>query len=90
MRLHDICTQNFFRIQKSKKCALCKTEWSGKLFVGERAITSSDKSQSGIRKGGTTLRRVLPVATESDGAGEPNNQQDRDEDEEAEEEDTEV
>ena len=89
LRLHDICTQNFFRIQKSKKCPLCKTEWSGKSFVGERAVTSSEKSQAGTRRGGATSRRELPVAAESNAAGEPENQQDRDGEEEAEEEDTE-
>ncbi|KAL8658361.1 MAG: hypothetical protein Q9226_001071 [Calogaya cf. arnoldii] len=36
-RLHDICIQNFFRMQRSNDCPVCKTEWTGDVFVGERA-----------------------------------------------------
>ncbi|CAL8581490.1 hypothetical protein XPA_007180 [Xanthoria parietina] len=36
-RLHDICVQNFFRMQRSNGCPVCKTEWTGDSFVGERA-----------------------------------------------------
>ncbi|MCJ1278003.1 hypothetical protein MMC21_005817 [Puttea exsequens] len=39
LRLHDICTQSFFRTQPSKKCPRCKTDWTGKDFVGERAAS---------------------------------------------------
>ncbi|KAL8790432.1 MAG: hypothetical protein Q9213_000584 [Squamulea squamosa] len=48
-RLHDICTQNFFRMQRSNDCPVCKTEWTGNVFVGERAA-STNKS-SGRRSG---------------------------------------
>ena len=51
-RLHDICTQNFFRTQKSRKCPLCETDWTGKDFVGERAAASTQaktrKSANGV------------------------------------------
>ncbi|MCJ1405488.1 hypothetical protein MMC11_008716 [Xylographa trunciseda] len=50
-RLHDICTQNFFRMQKSKKCPLCKIDWTGDDFVGERAAAATSKAR---RPGGGT------------------------------------
>lgn len=36
VRLHDFCTQSFFRGQQVKKCA-CGAEWTGRDYVGERA-----------------------------------------------------
>ncbi|KIV84723.1 hypothetical protein PV11_00489 [Exophiala sideris] len=51
-RLHDICTQNFFRMQRSQTCPVCKTEWDGQHYVGEKAITTSDSYQNGRRKSG--------------------------------------
>ncbi|KAL9010129.1 MAG: hypothetical protein Q9173_004907 [Seirophora scorigena] len=50
-RLHDICTQNFFRMQRSRNCPLCKTEWSGKDFVGERAVLKTHKQGSRRSRG---------------------------------------
>lgn len=41
-RLHDICTQNFFRSQRSRTCPICKTDWDGKSYVGERVLTMPD------------------------------------------------
>lgn len=55
-RLHDICTQNFFRMQRSQTCPLCKTEWDGQHYVGEKAITTSDSYQNGRRKSGHRRR----------------------------------
>ncbi|CRG88690.1 hypothetical protein PISL3812_05724 [Talaromyces islandicus] len=40
-RLHDACIRNFFRLQQSERCPVCKIEWPGDRFVGERAITST-------------------------------------------------
>ncbi|MCJ1476936.1 hypothetical protein MMC13_005605 [Lambiella insularis] len=57
-RLHDICTQNFFRVQKSSKCPLCKTDWTGNDFVGERAVVVLDKNKR--RSGGTSAPRESP------------------------------
>ncbi|MCJ1281204.1 hypothetical protein MMC26_000522 [Xylographa opegraphella] len=59
-RLHDICTQNFFRVQKSTKCPLCKSDWTGNDFVGERAVTATRKPQR--RSGGTSVARTSPSA----------------------------
>ncbi|MCJ1243321.1 hypothetical protein MMC30_000518 [Trapelia coarctata] len=67
-RLHDICTQNFFRVQKSKKCPLCKTDWTGNDFVGERAAAGTDKPQrrSG---GGSNARATQMVVAEASSSG---------------------
>ncbi|KAL6248762.1 hypothetical protein RBB50_003824 [Rhinocladiella similis] len=51
-RLHDICTQNFFRMQRSQTCPVCKTEWDGQHYVGEKAITTSESYQMSRRRSG--------------------------------------
>ncbi|EXJ92910.1 hypothetical protein A1O3_01466 [Capronia epimyces CBS 606.96] len=63
-RLHDICTQNFFRMQRSQTCPICKTEWDGQHYVGEKAITTSESYQSGRRRSGHRPR-VDPGAEHS-------------------------
>ncbi|KAJ5594614.1 uncharacterized protein N7459_000822 [Penicillium hispanicum] len=45
-RLHDHCMQNFFRMQQTRKCPVCKKDWPGDNFVGERAVTSANRRQS--------------------------------------------
>ena len=49
-RLHDICTQNFFRMQRGNTCPVCQREWDGKHYVGERAITTSESYLKGKRR----------------------------------------
>lgn len=58
-RLHDICEGAYWRTQREKKCPQCSRDWSGSLFVGERALTSTDAYQRGRRKsgGGPASRR---------------------------------
>ena len=76
-RLHDICTQNFFRTQKSKKCPLCDTPWTGKDFVGERAaITVKPKTRN--NGSGVMVRNQKPVTVQGE---EDVEDQDEDEDE---------
>lgn len=75
-RLHDHCTQSFFRVQRSTACPLCKAEWTGRDFVGVRAAESAGASASGngIRNGngngnglqGSTARRAEPVDLDED------------------------
>lgn len=66
-RLHDICVQNFFRTQSSKKCPLCRTDWTGSDFVGERAAMSTQHKPAKRRSGsGAVARRASPVALEED------------------------
>ncbi|CAI7659489.1 unnamed protein product [Penicillium pancosmium] len=45
-RLHDHCVRNFFRMQQAEKCPVCKQDWPGDKFVGERAIAASNRRQS--------------------------------------------
>lgn len=47
VRIHDICTRNFFRVQQTEQCPVCKTDWTGDNYVGEKAMTSN--RQSGAR-----------------------------------------
>lgn len=63
-RLHDICTQNFFRVQKSSKCPMCRKEWTGDFYVGERAVDSTDTRRIEKRKSGAAQRRQSPVDVE--------------------------
>lgn len=67
-RLHDICTQNFFRLQKGNGCAVCKKEWDGKNFVGEKAITTSEKYLTGKRR--STNIRPVEASSEPGADGE--------------------
>jgi len=66
-RLHNICTQNFFRMHRSRACPLCNTEWDGKHYVGEKAITTSETYTNRRRR--THDRPTPPVeaADEDDG-----------------------
>ncbi|KAI9836100.1 MAG: hypothetical protein M1819_001716 [Sarea resinae] len=51
-RIHDFCATNFFRAQRNEKCPICKKEWSGNDFVGERAVTTTEKWLQGRRRSG--------------------------------------
>ncbi|KAL8949330.1 MAG: hypothetical protein Q9222_004555 [Ikaeria aurantiellina] len=67
-RLHDICTQNFFRMQRSTGCPLCKSEWTGSDFVGERAAPTIDKQRgrrSNRRESSANTSRTIPDELES-------------------------
>jgi hypothetical protein len=66
-RLHDICTQNFFRSQRSQTCPVCKSEWDGKHFVGEKAITTSESYLKGRRGGGSGGRKVTEANVDGGG-----------------------
>lgn len=43
IRLHDICTDAFWRTRRSgqKACPRCQTAWTGENYVGERAVTET-------------------------------------------------
>lgn len=73
-RLHDHCSQSFFRAQRSSKCPLCKAEWTGKDFVGERAVTAAAGRRASGNVNGTrngvgapeTRRREAETESESE------------------------
>ncbi|KAK5250150.1 hypothetical protein LTS13_002367 [Exophiala xenobiotica] len=64
-RLHDICTQNFFRMHRSQTCPICKTEWDGEHYVGEKAITTSESYQMSRRKSGHRRQPETPRQREA-------------------------
>ncbi|KAJ5961170.1 Zinc finger RING-type [Penicillium vulpinum] len=47
-RLHDHCMRNFFRMQQAEKCPVCKKEWPGDNFVGERALTVNSRLSNAV------------------------------------------
>jgi hypothetical protein len=51
-RLHDICQEAYWKARREKKCPTCDREWTGKHFVGERAVTRTEAFRRGRRRGG--------------------------------------
>ncbi|RYP50972.1 hypothetical protein DL768_003638 [Monosporascus sp. mg162] len=51
-RLHDICEDAFWRTRREKKCPKCQREWTGRHFVGERAVTETEAYKRGRRRSG--------------------------------------
>ncbi|MCJ1373686.1 hypothetical protein MMC20_004915 [Loxospora ochrophaea] len=73
----EIVTTKFFQTQKSRKCPVCKTDWTGENFVGERAVTAKDKSTQHRRRsdGGRESREMAMERASED--------EDEDEDEDS-------
>ncbi|KAI1345551.1 Nse1 non-SMC component of SMC5-6 complex-domain-containing protein [Xylaria sp. FL0043] len=56
-RLHDICADAFFRTRRGgRACPKCSEEWTGRHFVGERAVTETEAYQRGRRRSGKGAR----------------------------------
>ncbi|KAL8707679.1 MAG: hypothetical protein Q9220_007341 [cf. Caloplaca sp. 1 TL-2023] len=64
----EIVTMNFFRMQRSTSCPLCKSEWTGNDFVGERAAPTNDRHR-GVRSDGreSSAHTSRPVPDEPNG-----------------------
>ncbi|KAJ5261299.1 hypothetical protein N7478_011894 [Penicillium angulare] len=45
-RLHDHCMHNFFRIHRAEKCPVCKKDWPGDKYVGERAVRAMNRNRA--------------------------------------------
>ena len=60
-RLHDHCMRNFFRVQQAERCPVCKKEWPGDKFVGERAMASSN------RRPGSNVHQMPEPSSAPDG-----------------------
>lgn len=56
-RIHDICSRSYWESRPDKKCPRCEKEWSGKLFVGERAVTATEAYGRSKRKSNGARRR---------------------------------
>ncbi|KAJ9136454.1 RING-like domain-containing protein [Pleurostoma richardsiae] len=75
VRLHDICQDAYWRTRREKKCPKCQNPWTGKHFVGERAVTETEAFQRGRRRGTGGRRSDLVDAimrqNEEDGEEQP-------------------
>jgi hypothetical protein len=56
VRLHDTCQAAFWVARREKKCPKCKSDWDGRLWVGEKAITTSEGYLRGKRRSGGSRR----------------------------------
>ncbi|ORY14782.1 Nse1 non-SMC component of SMC5-6 complex-domain-containing protein [Clohesyomyces aquaticus] len=65
-RAHDHCAMQFFRNvrEDERKCPLCKTEWTGGGFVGERAAGGTQRRTTAGGRGGR--RRAAAVEAEDE------------------------
>ncbi|KAF2133606.1 hypothetical protein P153DRAFT_373179 [Dothidotthia symphoricarpi CBS 119687] len=81
VRWHDQCANNFYRGKtvENRKCPKCRTVCSGKVFVGERAVTKGGSTGAGTASG----RRSTQSRREEE---EEDEEEDDDEGEEDEEE----
>ncbi|KAI1446369.1 Nse1 non-SMC component of SMC5-6 complex-domain-containing protein [Annulohypoxylon stygium] len=61
VRLHDICQDAFWRMKGARKCPKCSKEWTGRHFVGERAVTETEAYQRGRRRSGKNGGRASMV-----------------------------
>ncbi|KAH9887769.1 Nse1 non-SMC component of SMC5-6 complex-domain-containing protein [Xylariomycetidae sp. FL2044] len=51
-RLHEICADAFWRTRREPKCPKCSRQWTGRHFVGGKAITETEAYQRGRRRSG--------------------------------------
>ncbi|GAP82749.1 putative DNA repair protein [Rosellinia necatrix] len=83
VRLHDNCAEAFFRTRRQTACPKCGKEWTGRHFVGERAVTETEAYQRGRRRSGKGARNSTLV---EDIMHEDNEEGDQDGDENGDEE----
>ncbi|OAX84306.1 hypothetical protein ACJ72_01328 [Emergomyces africanus] len=83
-RLHDICTQNFFRRQQAETCPICKSPWTGEHFVGERAIVAASRPSTATRRRSDRPSQGASSLGVVQGTDNNNNSDDDDDDEEEE------
>lgn len=53
-------------MQRNRKCPICKIEWDGKHYVGEKAITTSERYLQGKRRSGGSRRMQQEVEKEAE------------------------
>jgi hypothetical protein len=73
VRLHEGCLAPFWRTMREQKCSRCGTQWKG-LWVGEKAVTSTEAWNRGKRVSGAGRKMVVEQepeeAEEEEGGGE--------------------
>lgn len=78
IRLHDICSETFWRTQRGKKCPKCDTAWTGKNFVGERAVTETASFQKSRRARGVRRSDVVAAIMNPEDDDEEEDEEDND------------
>ncbi|KJF60762.1 DNA repair protein Nse1 [Coccidioides immitis RS] len=68
-RLHNMCVQNFFRLQRAETCPFCKTNWTENNFVGERALSNQASRGAAGAAPRTSLRTSTPMDIEPNAGG---------------------
>lgn len=65
-------------MQQAEKCPVCKAAWPGDKFVGERAVTSTDRYLQGKRRSTNTQRQSGVGASQvtAGGGGEESSEED--------------
>lgn len=61
-------------MQREEKCPVCKADWTGDNFVGERAITTTDRYMAGRRRSGNTQRQAAEQEEDGDEEEEATNE----------------
>lgn len=51
-RIHDACQDAFWRTRGDQNCPKCSRQWTGRNYVGERAVTQTEAYQKGRRRSG--------------------------------------
>ncbi|ETS02051.1 hypothetical protein MKX07_003588 [Trichoderma sp. CBMAI-0711] len=70
LRLHDICQEAFWRSRRGTECPKCSRPWSGKHYVGERAITMTEAYQRGKRRSGGQRNTLADEVVREQGGDE--------------------
>ncbi|KAE9370712.1 hypothetical protein N431DRAFT_379357 [Stipitochalara longipes BDJ] len=86
IRLHNICTSAFWNSRPGKKCPKCETVWTGKAYVGQKAITNTEEYLKGKRRSGGKRKNdaVEEEVEEPEASGRRRNRRKPVEEEEAE------
>lgn len=71
-RIHEICLDAYWETRPEKTCPRCEKVWSGRHYVGEKAVTSTDAYKRGRRSshGGRHRNRAQEEEDEEDGEEE--------------------
>lgn len=67
IRIHDICEDAFWRTRRNKTCPKCSTPWSGKHFVGPKAVTETEAYQRGRRTSGRDRGSLMEQVIQDEG-----------------------
>jgi hypothetical protein len=65
-RIHDMCQRVYWESRPDKKCPRCRTEWDGKHYVGEKAVTATEAYSRGRRKSKGGSRRAREQEAEEE------------------------